>query len=76
MSADETVNSVRRVIVSSSRLPYLPRVMTPIESIVGTLECRRDKGLEEWSVEAPSAPPQIEFRGICGLEVAYMCNRS
>jgi len=33
MSADEAVNSVRRVIVSSSRLPYFPRVMTPIESI-------------------------------------------
>ena len=51
MSADETVNSVRRVIVSSSRLPYLPRVMIPIESIGGILECRRDKGLEAWSVE-------------------------
>lgn len=33
MSADETVNSVRRVIVSSSRLPYFPRVITPIESM-------------------------------------------
>ena len=57
MSANETVNSVRRVIVSSSRLPYLPRVMIPIESIDGILGCRRDKGLEEWSVEAPCAPP-------------------
>lgn len=76
MSADETVNSVRRVIVSSSRLPYFPRVMTPIESIGGILGCRRDKGLEAWSVEAPSAPPRIEFGGICGLEVAYMCERS
>jgi len=32
-SANETVNSVWWVIVSSSRLPYFPRVMTPIESI-------------------------------------------
>ena len=51
MSADETVNSVWWVIVSSSRLPYLPRVMIPIESIGGILGCRRDKGLEVWSVE-------------------------
>jgi len=42
---------VRRVIVSSSRLPYFPRVMTPIESIGGILGCRRDKGLEELAVE-------------------------
>ena len=51
MSADETVNSVWWVIVSSSRLPYLPRVMIPIESIGGILGCRRDKGLEVWLVE-------------------------
>jgi hypothetical protein len=52
------VNSVRWVIVSSSRLPYFPRVMIPIESIEGILGCRRDKGLEAWSVEVKNTKLQ------------------
>ena len=56
MSVDEIVNYDWWVIVSSSRLPYLPRVMIPIESIEGILGHRRDKDLEVWSVEAPAVP--------------------